>query len=85
MSSIKQNGFEKSAAKKPAPKITIDLRLKTAAGNMLHCFSEKNKTGEADGSSLKMSIFVSEKNISDPRLSSVLDAFELRVEIRFPV
>jgi hypothetical protein len=83
MSSIKQNGFEKSAAKKPAPKITIDLRLKPASGSLLHCFIEE--TNNKDDNFTKINFSVSSKTTGDPHLSSLLDAFEVRVEIRFPV
>jgi hypothetical protein len=66
------------------PKIMLDMHLTPISGMPLHCFIADGETKARDGG-LKMSFSVSENNFSEPRLSSLLGAFELRVEIRFPV
>ena len=67
------------------PKIMLDMRLTPISGTPLHCFIEEttNKLGEGNFAKIDFSVFT--KNFSGPRLSSVLDAFEVRIEIRFPV
>jgi hypothetical protein len=85
MMPTKRNGFEKLAAKSRVPEIIIDLHLKPASGTPLHCFIEKTDSAFADGDIMKIDFSVSTKDFSGPRLSSLLDAFAVRVEIRFSV
>lgn len=85
MSSIKQNGFEKPAAQNRAPKIMLDMRLTPLSGTPLRCFIEETNNKLEEGNTAKINFSVSTKDFSGSHLSSLLDAFELRVEIRFPV
>jgi hypothetical protein len=67
------------------PKIMLDMRLTPTSGTSLHCFIEETNNKFGEGNIEKIDFSVSTKDFSGSRLSSLLDAFELRVEIRFPV
>jgi hypothetical protein len=85
MPSINQSGFEKPAAQKRVSKIMLDMRLTPVSGTPLHCFVEETNKQYGAVNAAKIIFSVSANDFSGSCLSALLAAFELRVEIQFPV